>query len=277
MSVSNLFIKQQKLLTLLSEYLQNGLCLALSGGVDSGLLAGIVSKLIWKQHIAKPCQFYAVTFQTPLYAQDEIIAAQELCNRLNINHIVLDINMSKMPKSLFNNPKDRCFICKKAMFNNVIKFSKEKKLNTIIDGTNFDDLSVYRPGKKALEELGIKSPLAECRFTKAEIRNYAKKLKLYSIASKPSAPCFATRLPYGAFLDIDLLQKIAACEKFLHSLKFSECRLRFHNPVIRIEIPEKDFSAFLKHKTQIISVIKNKGFKYITLDIEGLRSGSMDI
>lgn len=276
MPAANFLKKQRELIRLLCNYLHNGLCLALSGGVDSGLLAGIISDIIWKHRIVKPCQFYAVTFKTPLYSQNEIIAAQDLCKNLKLNHIVIDIDISKMPKSLFKNPKDRCFICKKAMFKHIIKFCKEKKLDTIIDGTNFDDLSVYRPGKKALEELGIKSPLADCGFTKREIRNYAKKLNLFSIASKPSAPCFATRLPYGAFLDIDLLQKIASCEEFLHSLQFTECRLRFHNPVMRIEIPEKDFSKFLKHKAQIISVIKNNGFKYITLDIEGLRSGSMD-
>lgn len=272
----NFLSKQHDIIMLLSTYLKNGLCLALSGGVDSGLLAGIISGLIWKANIIQPCRFYAVTFNTPFYSQDEIIAAQELCKSLNLNHTVIDIDMRKMPKSLFKNPKDRCFICKKAMFKHIITFCKEKKLQTIIDGTNFDDLSVYRPGKKALEELGIKSPLAECGFTKIEIRKFAKKLNLHSIASKPSLPCFATRLPYGTFLDIDILQKIAACEHFLHSLQFIECRLRFHNPVMRIEIPEKKFSAFLKHKAQIISVLKDNGFKYITLDIEGLRSGSMD-
>lgn len=281
---SELKIKYNKLLSLILEYLQNGLCLALSGGVDSGLLAGVTARLLQNKTVYTKTfalnffknKFYAVTFKTPLYSDEEIFAAKKLCKELKINHFVIPVDMEKMPKALLKNPKDRCFICKKAMFKNVIKFCKEKKLCTIIDGTNFDDLSVYRPGKKALEELNIKSPLAECGFTKNEIRSLAEELELNSIAKKPSAPCFATRLPYGTFLDIPLLKKIEESEKFLHKSGFAECRIRFHNPVVRIEIPENLFTEFLEQKKKIISKIKSKGFKYITLDIEGLRSGSMD-
>lgn len=265
--------KYENLISRLSEYLHNGLCLALSGGVDSGLLAGVISNIKTK---SENTDFYAVTFDTPLYSKDEILSAQNLCRNLNIKHSIIKIDFTKMPAEFLRNPKDRCFICKKIMFTKAIEFAHKEKLNTIIDGTNFDDLKTYRPGRKALEELGIKSPLAECGFTKIEIRQLAERLNLDLIYKKPAAPCLATRLPYGSFLDIQLLSKIEYCENFLHKLNFNECRIRFHSPVIRIEIPEKDFIEFLKRKTEIVTVIKKQGFKYITLDIEGLRSGSMD-
>ncbi len=276
--------KYVNLSNLLSSYLKNGLCLALSGGVDSGLLAGVVARIIRDKTCIKNTaernrlnnMFYAVTFRMPLYSDDEFFSAENLCKDLKLNSVVITIDMNKMPKALLKNPKNRCYLCKKTMFKNAVKFCKEKKLNTIIDGTNYDDVFVYRPGKKALEELNVKSPLAECGFTKAEIRALAKELHLNSIQDKPSLPCFATRLPYGAVLNIPLLKKIAECENVLHKMGFIECRIRFHNPIVRIEIPKKDFTAFLNQKEKIVSALKDGEFKYITLDVEGLRSGSMD-
>ena len=147
---------------------------------------------------------------------------------------------------------------------------------SIIDGTNADDLKVYRPGVKALKELGIISPLAEFGITKDEIRTFAQSAGI-KIFDKPSTPCIATRFPYGTCLEKGSINKVKEGERVLKELGFNSCRLRLHNDIARIEVPLEDFQAFLNIKDKIIEKLKKTGFKYITLDLEGLRSGSMDI
>ena len=173
---------------------------------------------------------------------------------------------------LKNNPQDRCYHCKKLLFS---KLSELANGHNIIDGTNYDDLSVYRPGIKALKELGIISPFAKFGITKQEIRDYAKECGI-DIFDKPSTPCLATRFPYGAELTPEKLRLVEHGEKILKDLGFSCCRLRLHNDIARIEIPQSDFTQFLSAKDDIINALKTSGITYITLDLEGFRSGSMD-
>ena len=144
----------------------------------------------------------------------------------------------------------------------------------MLDGTNFDDLKVYRPGLKALKELGIISPFAEFEITKQEIREYAKLCGL-EIYDKPSAPCLATRFPYGEKLTCGRIKMAEEGERIIKNYGFQNCRLRLHCDIARIEID--DFANFLESKNSIVNDLKEIGFKYITLDLEGLRSGSMDI
>ena len=154
-------------------------------------------------------------------------------------------------------------------------FAGEICAGEVLEGTNEDDLHVYRPGLRAVREMGVKSPLAEAGLTKQEVRSLAEKLGI-SVANRPAAPCLATRLPYGADLQTDILRKIEAGETYLKQTGFPVVRLRLHENIARIEIPVSDFSSFIEKRQEITERLKQTGFSYITLDMEGFRSGSMD-
>ena len=162
------------------------------------------------------------------------------------------------------------------MFEKFIAAANQNNCKYLIDGTNFDDLKEYRPGKKALLELGIISPFAKFQITKKEIREYAKELGL-PFYNKPSTPCLATRFPYGTTLTAENLKVVEEAETILKNTGFNECRVRIHGDIARIEIPTEQFQIFLDNKSAITKSLKSLGIRYITLDIEGLRRGSMDM
>jgi len=177
---------------------------------------------------------------------------------------------------LQNNPTDRCYICKRYLFQTLKDWAQARGIRAVIEGTNEDDLHVYRPGIRAVRELGILSPLAELGITKDEIRAMARELGI-SVAERPSSPCMATRLPYGTQLRPEVLQRIEAGESYLHRQGFAAMRLRLHGDVVRLELPLADFPRFLEQREQIVQQLHDLGFVYLTLDLEGLRSGSMDV
>ena len=253
----------------LQNYLNNlekqGICLAFSGGIDSILLL----------YLCKDLNILAVTINSNLQTEEEINFTKQICSLLSVRQVILDIDIFQNPLIL-SNPKDRCYHCKKMMFEKIIDTAGKNRCNIIIDGTNFDDLKVYRPGRKALDESGVISPFAKFEITKNEIREYAKNLGITHY-NKPSAPCLATRFPYGTNLTNEKLQMVELGEKILKQSGFSCCRLRIHNEIARIEINPEFFQEFLSKRTVIITALKNIGLKYITLDIEGFRSGSMDL
>jgi len=164
----------------------------------------------------------------------------------------------------------------KSLFRNLVEFAKEHNLKYVLDGTNADDLNAYRPGIKALNELGVISPLAKLGISKAEVREMAKRLNI-SVASRPSAPCMATRLPYNTEINFELLENIDKCEEFIKSLGFKVVRVRVHNDIVRIEVDKEELYKLLEKGDIIIEYLKSLGFVYITLDLEGFRSGSMDV
>ena len=145
----------------------------------------------------------------------------------------------------------------------------------MIDGTNADDLKAYRPGIRAIRELGVVSPLAEHGFTKAQVRQLAVQMGL-SCATKPATPCLATRLPYGTPLQTEVLERIEQGEEILHRAGFAACRLRVHGDLARIEIEPQDFAALLSRHEEISQAILELGFSFVTLDLQGLRSGCYD-
>ena len=174
-----------------------------------------------------------------------------------------------------DNPVDRCYRCKSYMFRNLQNRAKELGIEIIMDGTNEDDLHVYRPGVKALKELGIKSPLAECGVTKAQVRALLKEYGI-SAAEKPSMPCLATRFPYGTHLTKEALHRVDEAEGYLRELGFYNVRVRVHGSIARIEVDTKDEQKIMESRTQITEKLKALGYGYVTLDLEGFRSGSMD-
>lgn len=242
----------------LSELNEQGICLAFSGGIDSALLL----------FLCKDAE--AVTFRSVFQTEEEIEFCREFCAKLGRVHKIIDFYPLE-DQYLINNPKDRCYHCKKRMFQALKDYAGNRVL---LDGTNFDDLKVYRPGLKALKELGIISPFAKFEITKQEIREYAKQCGL-EIYDKPSTPCLATRFPYGERLTYERIKMAETGERILKNYGFKNCRLRFHGDIARIEVT--DFAKFLELKNSIVKDLKNLGFRYITLDLEGLRSGSMDI
>lgn len=263
--------RYEKLKELMDQLGQQPLCLAFSGGVDSSLLLRMAAES-GKRH-GNPV--YAVTFNTMLHPACDLEIAERVAKELETEHIVFQIDELEL-EEMRSNPPERCYLCKKQLFEKLIQFAKEKQIGCIIDGTNEDDLHVYRPGIRALRELGVISPLAQCHITKKEVKELAAGFGL-SVASRPSTPCMATRLPYGAHLDYELLQRIEEGEDFLRECLPGNVRLRIHGDTARIELDASQLEKALANRGRICEKLKELGFTYITLDLEGFRSGSMDV
>ena len=260
-----------KLTKLLEKHVQEGIAIAFSGGVDSSLLLKVACDVGKKA--GHPV--LAVTFETKLHPHGDLAEAREIALTMGAVHKTIEVDEFTDPEIL-NNPVDRCYRCKKLLFQTFIQYANSEGYTYLIDGSNYDDLNAYRPGMKALLELGIHSPLLELQITKEQIRTLASILGVPS-SNKPSAPCLATRLPYDTRFDYELLERIDAGEQFLRKLGFYNVRLRLHQDILRIEIDKKDFNLFLDHQEPIVAELKRLDFLYITLDLEGFRSGSMDL
>lgn len=253
------------------NHAKEGIAIAFSGGVDSSLLLKIacdVGKEVNRSVLA-------VTFETKLHPHGDMEEAREAALSYGAIHKTIIVDEFE-DSELTHNPIDRCYRCKKLLFQTLINYAHREGYSYLVDGSNYDDLSSYRPGMQALTELGIHSPLLSLKITKKKIRFLAAWLGLAS-SDKPSAPCLATRLPYGTSFDYELLHRIDMGEKLIKDLGFYNVRLRLHQDILRIEVDKEDFSLFLNQKDYIIDKLKELGFLYITLDLEGFRSGSMDI
>ncbi len=251
---------------IIKDYKGKKICLAYSGGVDSCLLLAIL-----KKHDIDVC---AITFNTTLHPKSDAVFAKEFAKMLNAKHEVININ-EFADEAIMKNPVDRCYHCKSLLFKTLREYCKNLNIDIILDGTNYDDLFEYRPGLKALKELDITSPLAISKLTKNEIRQLALEMGLV-VHKKPSTPCMATRLPYNDLITIEKLNQIEKSEEFLKTLGFDNLRVRYHNNLARIEIPTSSFFSFIEQKDIITTTFKEIGFDFITLDIEGFRSGSFD-
>lgn len=256
---------------LMQTYAKDNVMVAFSGGVDSSLLLKMAVMYAGGQEI----KVYAVTADTELHALQDIQIAKQIAEELGAVHIVLKLRELEQA-GIHNNPIDRCYRCKKYLFGRIKEKAEELEAFTVLEGTNADDMLAYRPGIKAVEELGIKSPLREAGFTKEEVRRLAKEYGI-STADRPSAPCLATRFPYGEALEKEKLARVEQGEQFLRSMGFYNVRLRAHGDIARIEVDEKDMDKLLENRKGIINYLKALGWQYITMDLEGFRSGSMDI
>lgn len=261
----------EKLTLYLEQHIREGIGIAFSGGVDSSLLLKLACDV--GKRTNQP--ILAVTFETKLHPHGDLEEAQAIATGLGAVHRTILVDEFSDPE-IMHNPIDRCYRCKNLLFQTLIQHADQEGYHYLIDGTNYDDRNAYRPGMKALKELGIHSPLLELEVTKMQIRSLAADLGISS-SDKPSAPCLATRLPYGTKLDFDILERIDRGEQYIRTLGFYNVRLRLHQDILRIEIDQKDFSRLLEKQDTILSRLKELGFQYITLDLEGFRSGSMDI
>lgn len=255
----------------MAELVAQGVAIAFSGGVDSSLLLKVAAEEGKKLGVL----VHAVTFETSLHPKADLEIAAKVAEEVGAIHKVIFID--ELTKAeIIENPIDRCYHCKRFLFEELIDYTAKHNLKYVVDGTNLDDLSQYRPGIRALEELGIISPLAKLKIDKATVRKYAQQMGL-SVYNRPSAPCLATRIPYNTKLDMKVLEKIDTAEAFLKDLGFAKNRVRLHDNIIRIEIDSTDINSAVAHREDIVARFKQLGFLYITLDLEGFRSGSMDI
>lgn len=263
--------KREQLIRRMAQYAGQDVMVAFSGGVDSSLLLKLAHEAA--QKTGK--EVYAVTMQTRLHPVREIEEAKRVCEEIGAVHIVIAVDELE-EAGIMNNPVERCYLCKKHLFLKMKERASELGINVILEGTNEDDLHVYRPGIKALRELQIISPLAQAGLTKADVRKMACEYGI-SVSSKPATPCLATRFPYGIELTYEKMAQVEKGETFLKEMGLHNVRVRAHDKLARIEIDESTFGEFLTHKKEIADYMKSLGFVYITLDLEGFRSGSMDV
>ncbi len=255
----------------MEKYAGEDVAVAFSGGVDSSLLLKLACEAAKKTGT----RVYGVTFDTRLHPACDLEIAKQVAKELGAEHVILTIDELEQAE-IGKNPKDRCYLCKRSLFMHLQEFAKGRGISRILEGTNQDDLHVYRPGIRAVKELGIISPLAELGITKTQVKALASFYRI-SVAARPSTPCMATRLPYGAELDYEILEKIEQGEAWLRERLDGNVRLRIHGQIARIEVDKESFQTVMDLKDAVTGVLKDLGFPYVTLDLEGFRSGSMDL
>jgi uncharacterized protein len=241
--------------------------IAYSGGMDSTLLIKVAYDVLGENALA-------VTAVSPIYPQRELQDAECFAQTIGIPHVVFSSEELVIDR-FSDNPVDRCYYCKKELFCKIKKIAMEHHFNAVLDGSNADDEYDYRPGAKAKEELGVRSPMKEVGLTKKEIRELSRSMNLAS-AEKPPFACLASRFPYGMKITQERLIQVEAAEDFLFSLGITQCRVRYHEHIARIEVKRDDFSVVLRNAEKIIKHFKTLGFTYITLDLEGYRTGSLN-
>jgi uncharacterized protein len=243
----------------------NSFVVAFSGGVDSTFL-------LHRAHTVRKSAVIGITIRTPYIPSREINDAIEFTSSFGIKHKIIDI---AFPASIKNNPIDRCYSCKKTIFTDLLEFARENKYPYVIDGTNADDIKDFRPGIQALKELGIRSPLLEAGLTKQDIRDLSLQADL-DIWDKPAMACLLTRIPYDTEVDEVSLRLVEEAENLLLEQGFPGTRVRIHGDLARIECLPGYIEKIVKNpdKEQIISKLKKIGFRYVSLDLEGYRTGS---
>lgn len=245
------------------------LLVAFSGGVDSTFLLKAAVDTLGKQAAA-------ITATSPTYPEREFREACTLASLIGVNHLVVESNELEIPDFAENSVK-RCYYCKSELF----RISREKAralgFENVADGSNADDLKDYRPGRTAAEELGIRSPLQEAGLTKQEIRVLSKDLGLPTW-DKPSFACLSSRFPYGTKITQERLTQVSRGEDLLRELGFKQFRVRYHDETVRIEVEESSIAMFLDGslRTRVVEGFKEIGFVYVTIDLQGYRTGSMN-
>ncbi|MFC1485986.1 ATP-dependent sacrificial sulfur transferase LarE [Candidatus Latescibacterota bacterium] len=267
MTNTALHSRRERLESLITSY--GTLAVAFSGGVDSTLLAKVAHDILGDRVLA-------ITVDSEAYPPASIEETRCLARDIGIRLVELPARVTEIQGFVKNEP-DRCYHCKKALFSLMRDKACELGFNTIADGSNVDDLADYRPGELALEELGVRSPLKEAGFTKQDIRLLSRELGLPTW-NRQSYACLASRFPYGTAITPALLNRIGKAEEVFPELGFSHFRVRHHGPIARIEVAPGELPLLFEgdNRKRIISHLKSLGYSYITVDLEGYRSGSMN-
>jgi len=260
---------KQKLLRLKKIILEYDSCLvAFSGGADSTFLLKVVSLVLPKDKIL------AVTANSPTYPKQELLFSKSMARTLGVRHKVINTHELK-DKRFISNPVNRCYFCKKELFARLKDIAAKLKLNCVVDASSVSDKLDFRPGNIAKQELRIHSPLLAAGISKEDIRKLSKSLGLFTW-DKPSLACLASRIPYGTRISSALLTRINRAEIYLKNMGFKQVRLRHCDGVCRIEVLNNDIPRLITKRNQVIDKLKKLGYNYVTLDLEGYRSGSLN-
>jgi uncharacterized protein len=243
---------------------------AFSGGVDSTFLLKVCLDTLGSDNVL------AVTAKSATYPERELNDAVRLAGMLGARHRIIESEELDIP-GFSDNPPERCYYCKKELFGKLLDIAHREGLNFVVDGSNFDDTGDFRPGMRAVRELGVRSPLKESGITKEDIRTMSKRMGLPTW-DKPSFACLSSRFPYGEKITKEKLKRVARAEEVLRDLGFSQYRVRSHDDIARIEVESGEMSRFFDRdlREQVAHKIKQAGFSYVTLDLLGYRTGSMN-
>jgi len=242
---------------------------AFSGGVDSTFLLAAAHEILQENLVA-------VTAESPVHPRRGKQAAVDVASELGVRHIVIQSREMSQPDFVANT-RDRCYVCKKYLFEDLIKLASEKGIPHIAHGANQDDLADFRPGFAAAREMGIHAPMVEAGLTKDDIRRLSKQMNLKTWNVPPMA-CLATRIPYGTPLDKKSLAMIDQAEEIILNLEFKSCRVRLHDTVARIEVDPEEINRILDQKIRltIARQLREIGFRFVSVDLEGYNPGSMN-
>ena len=240
---------------------------AYSGGVDSTLLLKVAQDVLGDKAVG-------LIVISPTLSARELKEARDIAVTQGFKLVEKNSQEMELP-DFTSNSERRCYFCKDHLYKLLHKYAEQHGFQVLLDGSNTDDLGDYRPGLQAALEQSVRSPLQEAGFTKDEVRQLAKELNLANW-DKPSSPCLSSRIPYGTEITFNLLQQVEKAEDFLSVLGFNEFRVRHHGDIARIEIPPQEFNDLIKHRLEIIQIFNDLGYQYVTLDIKGFRSGSLN-
>jgi uncharacterized protein len=263
----NVRTKYERLRTLLRD--MGGVVVAYSGGADSSLLLKVAVDVLGPRALA-------VTATSPTYPPREVEEAMRLARDLGASHRIIETDELEM-EAFANNPPERCYYCKTELFQKLVAIAREEGLPVVADGANVDDVGDYRPGLRAGAELGVRSPLREAGLGKDDVRALSRELGLPTW-DKPSFACLASRFPYGDRITADSLKQVAAAEQVLRELGLQQIRVRHHGDTARIEVDPTEFPAIIRpdHRDRIVQAFRQLGYLYVTLDLGGYRTGSMN-
>jgi len=257
--------KVSNLRTILAD--MESVVIAFSGGVDSTLLLKVAHEELGSRCIA-------ASGLSETYAPEEMIEARSLAFEIGAEYILLQ-TMELTDSRYADNTHQRCFFCKQELYGRLTEFARERGISHVIDGSNADDLDDFRPGLRAARDLGVRSPLQEVGLTKAEIRELSALFGLRT-ADKPAVACLSSRFAYGDRITVEKLQQVAAAESAIQALGYRGFRLRHHGNVARLEFPEGELDRAFEERNAIVEAVKRAGYRFVTMDLEGYRSGNMN-